>query len=148
MIFLSIGHSDVFMCSLDKFLSELIFKFSWSPIDLHILEVFVKFELVEFFFLKLLEGLLYGTFGCEVEQFVIFFIGDVFHGIITVINEDKIKGISVGAGLTLFILSLLILFITSILLSIKYLTHHPFAWEIFCLNLNVKSHSRSFGRDC
>ena len=69
--FLGIGHSYVFMSSLNKLLSELVFELWGCSINLNIFEVFVEFELVEFFFLELLEGVLDGDFGREVLEFVI-----------------------------------------------------------------------------
>ena len=64
--FLGIGYSYVFMGSLDKLLSELVFELWWCSINLNIFEVFVEFELIEFFFLELLKGILDGDFGCKV----------------------------------------------------------------------------------
>ena len=74
--FLGIGYADVFMGSLDKLLSELVFELWGCSINLNIFEVFVEFELVEFFFLELLEGILDGNFGGQVLEFtiLIFFV--------------------------------------------------------------------------
>lgn len=74
--FLGIGYAYVFMGSLDKLLSELVFELWGCSINLNIFEVFVEFELVEFFFLELLEGILDGNFGGQVLEFtiLIFFV--------------------------------------------------------------------------
>ena len=74
--FLGIGYSYVFMSSLNKLLSELVFELWGCSINLNIFEVFVEFELVEFFFLELLEGILDGNFGGQVLEFtiLIFFV--------------------------------------------------------------------------
>jgi hypothetical protein len=66
MEFLSIRYSYVFMSILDEFLSELALELWGSSVYLYIFEVFIKFELIELFFLELFEGILDGKLGCEV----------------------------------------------------------------------------------
>ena len=80
MKFLTIRHSYVFMCCLDEFLSELIFKLRRSSICLYIFEVFVEFELVELFFLELFEGILDGDLRGVIHKLVfVFFVFLSFH---------------------------------------------------------------------
>ena len=72
--FLPVRHPDIFMCSLDEFLSQLIFELKRGSINLDVLEILVELELIELFLLELLEGILDGDFGCEVGEFLVFFV--------------------------------------------------------------------------
>ena len=74
MKFLPVRHPDIFMCSLDEFLSQLIFELKRGSINLDVLEILVELELIELFLLELLEGILDGDFGCEVGEFLVFFV--------------------------------------------------------------------------
>ena len=52
MELLGIGNSDILLGSLDEFLSQLLLEFRRGPVDLHVFQVFVEFELVELFLLE------------------------------------------------------------------------------------------------
>jgi hypothetical protein len=77
MILAIVRDSDVLVRSLDKLLSKFLFEFWGFSIDLDVLEVLVELELVELFFLELLEGLLDGDFGGMFEESV--FLIEVLH---------------------------------------------------------------------
>lgn len=79
VVLLSVGHSDIFMGSLNEVLSEFIFEFRGSSIGLNGFEVFIEFELVELLLLELFKGFLDGKFGAVVEELLVFFILGSFH---------------------------------------------------------------------
>lgn len=86
MVLLSVGHSDIFMGSLNEVLPKFIFEFRGSSISLNGFEVFVEFELVELLLLELFKGFLDGKFGSVVEELLIFFILGSFHRVTVIIS--------------------------------------------------------------
>ena len=84
MVLLSIGDSDVLFGSVDKFLAELLLELRVLAVDLHIFQIFVQFQFIEFSFLELLEGLLDGALGSQV------LIGA---GILSYLKLSKIVGL-------------------------------------------------------